>query len=100
MTVEVHADRIVVGGETMLRVGRGESGKELTDGFMAALDEHVRTWGRPPKDFYWVPTLKFIVDPAGRPFYERVRGATSELGLRSSVEHKLDAAAQSSQQDH
>jgi hypothetical protein len=56
----------------------------------ARLDAHVRGWGRPPKSFYWLPTVRFQVLPGGIQYQERLSSLTDHWGLRSSVEQVLE----------
>jgi hypothetical protein len=86
VNVEVCADEVVIGNDVIVPVGQGESRKELTDLLLAGLHGHIQTWGAPPPDFYWVPTVRFIVKAGGSAHCARLEGILKEAGIRSVFE--------------
>ena len=90
VTVEVHANRVRVGDSTRpIAVGRGESREQLVGWVIHDVDEFANSWGPPPKDFYWVPRIRFRVFPGGNQYYERIRTSLKRGGLSASVEYLL-----------
>ncbi len=82
--VEVDGDRVVI-GDNVIPVRPDESSKELLADVLEAIDDHARSWGKPPKDFYWVPTLGFMVTPEGSKHVDGLRGPLERWGLSSTV---------------
>jgi hypothetical protein len=90
VAIRIWFDRVIVGSEQAIRVGRGETNEQLLEQVVDALDREARSWGKPPKNFYWVPSLNFQVSPGGNQFYERLHGPLKKFGLPSTVEHRLE----------
>jgi hypothetical protein len=83
--VEVTSDEVVIGNDVIVPLGRGETRKELTALLLSGLEGHIQTWGAPPPDFYWVPTVRFIVKPGGSAHCARLEGILREAGIRSVI---------------
>lgn len=90
VSLYVFADRIVVEDEPAIRVGRGESREELLKDVLTAVNEHVKSWGKPPEKFYWIPALRFVVSPGGNQHYERLHGPLNRWGLSTTAEFTLN----------
>ena len=60
--------------------------EELVKHVLNAVELHTRTWGQAPKNFYWVPTLRFRMGAGGERQYERIRPSLNQWGLSSTVE--------------
>ncbi len=90
VVVRVGASEVQVAGEKPIEITSGMSREELQEQLAARLDAHVRGWGRPPKSFYWLPTVRFQVLPGGIQYQERLSGLTDHWGLRSSVDQVLE----------
>ena len=55
-------------------------------------DQQVRSWGWPPQNFYWVPSIRFIVYPGANQHYEQLHERMRFEGLSSTVELQLKPA--------
>lgn len=88
LTVYVQADRVAI-GRSIVR----SDGDTLPEQFVAqvihAIDQNARAWGNPPRNFYWVPMIKFRVSPGGNIHYERLRRELNKVGLSVAVDHTL-----------
>lgn len=89
VTVQTAADRFIVGDRHVIRIGKGEPTRHLMQKVIAAVESEARSWGKPPRSFYWVPMLKFVISPGGNQHYQRLRGEVHNIGLQSTVEYKL-----------
>jgi hypothetical protein len=90
VVVRIGAAQVQVAGDKPIQITSGMSREELQEQLAARLDAHVRGWGRPPKSFYWLPTVRFQVLPGGIQYQERLSGLTDDWGLQSSVEQVLE----------
>ncbi|MGD9854213.1 MAG: hypothetical protein AB7U20_04600 [Planctomycetaceae bacterium] len=89
--VRVTAAQVTIADETSFAIAPGMSSDELRKLFAAHLNHQVRSWGEPPRSFYWLPTVNFMVSPGGIQFYERLKNTTTEhWKLRSTVKHVLE----------
>jgi hypothetical protein len=88
--VDVAQDELRIAEKHSVRVGQGESKQETLEMFAAALDQHSRTWGRPPQGFFWAPRLKFVVKPNANGQYEQVNAMMTRAGLATSHEFAED----------
>ncbi len=88
--IQISTDRIRVGNQSEISVGIGETPEQLVQKVFAALDSHARTWGRPPQNFYWVPSVRFVIAPGGNQYYERLHGPLRKWGIASKAEYRLD----------
>ncbi len=91
--VDVAQDELRIAEKHSVPVGQGESKQETLEMFAAALDQHSRTWGRPPQGFFWAPRLKFIVKPNANGQYEQVNAMMTRAGLATSHEFADDPKA-------
>jgi hypothetical protein len=66
------------------------SREDLQHALAETLDAHVRSWGRPPKNFYWLPSVRYQVLPGGNQYQERLAELTGQWALRSTVEQVLE----------
>jgi hypothetical protein len=79
-----------VGDERPLRIRTGISREELQQDLAVTLDAHVRSWGRPPNSFFWLPSIHFEVAPGGHQSYQRLNDLIKDWQLRSTVEFVLE----------
>ena len=91
--VDVSQDELRIAEKHSVPVGQGESKQETLELFATALDQHSRTWGRPPQGFFWAPRLKFIVKPNANGQYEQVNAMMTRAGLATSHEFAEDPKA-------
>jgi hypothetical protein len=87
----VTTDRLIVQERQSIRVGKGETREELVKQVVLAVERSVRSWGKPPDSFYWVPTLRFVISPGGNRHYERLAGSVKKLGLQTVAEYRLES---------
>jgi hypothetical protein len=91
--IYIDADRIIVDQQPPIPIGRWQSSNQLAGRVVRALERSAHSWGRPPQNFYWVPSIKFVISPGGNIPYERIRAKVLRHGLAASVEYRLDKAA-------
>ena len=94
VTLDVQPDRIVVDRDYSVPVNESQSPDDLFDAVYAALVESARSWKAPPKSFYWVPTVEFVVQPGGLHHYERLKSRLGSRGLRTSVRFAMKDATE------
>lgn len=90
ITVQVGADRIIVGDGKTINVNQGVTQEELLQSMIAVMDQHYDSWGPAPKGFYWVPTIQFTVSPGGNQYYERLKQSSQKMGLQTEAKFTLD----------
>lgn len=90
ITVQIGADRIIVGDEKVIAVDQGISPEKLSQTMMFVMDQYVTSWGPAPKGFYWVPTLQFTISPGGNQYYERLKSSAHKMGLQTEAKYTLD----------
>jgi len=90
ITIRVEADRVIVGRDQIIPIGDGQRKKELLDDILRAIDAYTRTWGPPPEDFYWIPSIRFLVSPGGNQHYERLYGRLSRFRISSRADFTLE----------
>lgn len=84
VSMSVAADKMIIGdNEIEIVVEPNTTPDELVHSVLEGLDAHSQTWGAPPTRFYWVPFIKFNVQPGGDTNYERLHGALREWGIFS-----------------
>jgi hypothetical protein len=88
--VRVTATQAGIADETAFPITEGLSPDELRRRFQRHLEHHIQTWGEPPRSFYWLPAIKFVVSPGGNQHYERLKLAAEKWDLRTTVEHVLE----------
>lgn len=95
LDIHVMSDRIVIGKkETVIRISKGQTTQEMIERVVSGIDRAAEKWGEPPANFYWVPTVKFIVYPGGNSYYERIRGTLeNKWGVSSTLEYVSDEKA-------
>ena len=87
----MQSDRLFIGKKFRILLKEDLTNDELTETLLDGIDAYARTWGRPPDSFYWVPVIRFAVDPAGVKQYERLHGPLARWGLSSRVEYTRTA---------
>lgn len=90
VVIRVNSEEVRVAGEPPIQIAAGMSREELQRALAETLDAHVRNWGRPPKSFYWLPSVRYQVLPGGNQYQERLAELTRQWALRSTVEQVLE----------
>ncbi|WP_417391408.1 hypothetical protein [Gimesia sp.] len=90
ITVQIGADRIIVGDEKVIPVDQGITPEKLSQSLMVVMDQYVTSWGPAPKGFYWVPSLQFTISPGGNQYYERLKTTAHKMGLETEAKYTLD----------
>ncbi|WP_417380537.1 hypothetical protein [Gimesia sp.] len=90
ITVQIGADRIIVGDEKVIALDQGVTQEKLSQSMMVVMDQYVTSWGPAPKGFYWVPTLQFTISPGGNQYYERLKSSAQKMGLQTEAKYTLD----------
>jgi hypothetical protein len=92
LDIVVQPHRIIVGTEqAVVPVTPAENSEKLVAAVAALIDQSADNWGLPPANFYWIPSIRFIVDPAAGPVHEQLRGGLKKLGLPTSTEYSSAA---------
>lgn len=92
IVIEVTEREVLIGDEPPLPVGNGETAEQLARALRQGIEIEAREWGYPPQNFYWVPSLKFIVHPGGHSHYERMKDAAAAWELTTSVQFARSSA--------
>lgn len=90
ISVQVGAEKIIVGEGKVVNVDQGISQEELLQSMIVMMDQHLKSWGPAPKGFYWVPSIKFTVSPGGNQYYERLKLSAQKMGLQTEARFSLD----------
>ena len=80
VTIRVESNRLVVGDAFAVSFNEKTTKDQLSAGMLEAVERKVRTWGRPPRSFYWVPTIHFQAGPSGMPIYHHMSATAKNLG--------------------
>lgn len=91
--IRVDAERMIVGGTTVIRLRPDASRNEIFDQLLATLDQNSRAWEAPGPGFFWVPSLRFVISPGGNVMYERIAPLVTKSGLSNSREFTLEATS-------
>lgn len=90
--IEIHSlpNRLLIGPhDSTIEVAEGESKDQLLNEVLRAIEGQAESWGRPPGNFYWIPTIRFVVYPGGNQHYERVNGPLRDWGVFSTVDYSV-----------
>lgn len=90
VTIRIEPQRIVVESESPIIVGPEMSREDLQSQFAATLRGHFEGWGRPPRSFYWLPQVRFIVLPGGHANLKRLADLTREWEMASQIDYALE----------
>lgn len=85
--VRVTASQVIIADDSSFPIEPGISRNELRNLFALHLNRLVRSWGEPPRSFYWLPSISFMVSPGGDQHYLRLKSITENWKLRSTVKH-------------
>ena len=88
--VSVSTTHVVVGDDTSFELTDRPSTDELRRLLAAAVDREVRNLGEPPRSFYWVPFIRFVVRPGASLPYQRLKNVVEGWGLRSSAAYTAE----------
>lgn len=97
--LEIHClpNKILVGpNDATISCDGSESKEQLVRDTLGAIEQISLGWGKPPRNFYWIPVVKFVVYPGGNQHYERLQNGLREWGLFSSVEYTVRDAPRKS----
>ncbi len=86
--VYVDADRVTI-GKAVVKADIETSHDKFVTQVIRSIDQEARRWGQPPRNFYWVPMIKFRISPGGNIHYERLRRELDKVGLSITVDHTL-----------
>ena len=86
ITVRVEPGRLVVGNAFAVSYDERTTKDQLAVGMLEAIELSARKWGRPPMNFYWVPTIRFQVANDQVPVYRHLTAAAQTWGLETSAE--------------
>ncbi len=92
LQIRLLADRILIGSKDIsVPVGNGETVEEMINQVVVGIDRAADRWGDPQKDFYWMPTIRFVIYPGGDQYYERLHSPLEKKwGLPSTMEYAPD----------
>lgn len=97
--LEIHClpNKILVGpNDATITCDGSETKEQLVRDVLSAIEQISLGWGKPPRNFYWIPVVKFVVYPGGNQHYERLHNGLREWGLFSSVEYTVREAPRKS----
>jgi hypothetical protein len=60
---------------------------QMVERVLRKLEEAASTWGQPPRTYYWVPSIRFIVYPGGNELYQKLHKPLKDWGFASTLEH-------------
>ncbi len=83
VTIRVEPNRLVVGDAFAVSFDEKTTKDQLSAGMLEAVERKVRTWGQPPRSFYWVPTIHFQSPPTGMPIYQHMNATAKTWGLET-----------------
>ncbi len=86
ITVRIEPTRLVVGNAFAVAYDARTTKEQLGAGMLEAIELTARKWGRPPINFYWVPTVQFQATEAEAGVYRVLNGTAKTWGLDTSVE--------------
>jgi len=89
MTIRVGADGLQVDGRYWVPTDDLPTTEQLMTRLYQAYRAALARWGRPPRRFYWVPVIRFVVFPGGLANYERVNRWLRKRGLRTTTRFEL-----------
>ncbi len=93
ITVRIESNQLILNGEHRIAIPDNQPRGELATKVLGLIDKEVRSWGWPPQNFYWVPSIRFVVLPGGNSHYERIHGPLRAEGLSTTVELQLKPGA-------
>ena len=86
ITIHVDKDRIVVARRYEIPLSEAASQRYIMTDLLDVLDRHARTWGQPPRGYYWVPTLRLVTGSGGRWVVDLLREPLRESDLSTQIE--------------
>lgn len=89
VVIHVGGNEMTIGKQT-LKVGRGESAKQLLGAVLQSVEEEIQTWGRPPRGFFFRPALKFVISPGGNQHVDRLDPLLEKSGLTVTRKFTFD----------
>jgi hypothetical protein len=88
--VRVEPQQVIVESEPGIGISAGTSREDL----QAELSESLRSlfagWGRPPRGFYWLPQIKYVVLPGGHQHVKRLTDLTDGWQIQSETDFRLE----------
>ncbi len=86
VTIRVEPARLVVGNAFAVSYTAETTTDQLSTGMLEAIERTARKWGRPPTNFYWVPTIRFQVGNDRILVYRHLTATAKSWGLETSAE--------------
>lgn len=86
ITIRIHSNRVVIGGEYEIPVDASVRTESLIDRVLIAMDRVQTDWPNPSDGYHWVPTIRYEVVPGGEQVHQRLNSGLFDLGLVSSAE--------------
>lgn len=90
VVIRIEDHRVVVESESPVIVTPEMTRDDLQSQFAATLRAHFEGWGRPPRSFYWLPQLKFVVLPGGHANLKRLADVANEWEMTTEVDYALE----------
>ena len=87
--IDVYARQVIVGAALVVPIDEELSKAELKKRVVAALDRLADSWGKPPRGFYWVPSVQIRVTREGRLNGEMISSDLERMRLTAPVEETL-----------
>lgn len=93
LEIVVEPHRIIVGPEqSVVPVNPADPADKLVAAVVPLIEESASNWGLPPANFYWIPSIRFIVDPGANQYHEQLKAGLKKLGLTTAAEFSTPAA--------
>lgn len=84
--IQIEPHQITVGNLSPIAVGKGESAEQLQEEVLKRIEKYARSWGAPPRSFYWSPCLKCEISPGGNRHFDRIENRFRQLNLKTVAE--------------
>lgn len=82
--IDVEPERYVIGKKQVIRIEDSETAEDSFARIVGVLDQQARDWGKPPKGFFWKPSLQYVIADGADANYERVHTLLERAGLSST----------------
>lgn len=94
LDIVVQPHRIIVGPEqAVVPVGSADTPEKLVSAVVSLIEQSADNWGLPPANFYWIPSIRFVVDPGASQYHEQLRAGLKRWGLPTTSEYSAAASA-------
>ena len=86
ITLHVDRDRIVIARRFQIPIDATSTKRDVISQLTNRLDEHAKSWGRPPHGYYWVPVLRMVTGSEGQIVVNAIQDEIRKHDLSLTVE--------------